>query len=272
MENCKNCDYSFEGKYCNNCGQKLYTEKDKNLKGIFEEVLHFMTHFEGTLFTTLKAILFKPGKMSLDYCNGIRKKYYKPMSFFLLLVVLYMLFPLFEGLNMRLDYYPNLLGTGPMIAKQIEAKAAAMHITESELAEIFHHKSEKTAKILLLLLIPLTAGALSLLFFGKRRAFDFFILATEINSFIILFVFLIAPILMLPLILIFGETRIMENVFGIPLMVVLLFYSAVLLRNFLGLPWIKAIGKALLLLLCYAVITQIIYKTLLFEVTLFLIH
>src|SRR6187402_34629 len=131
---CKNCNTTLKGTYCHNCGQKNYTEKDKNLKGIFEEVFHFMTHFEGTMLTTLKTLLGKPGKLSKDYCDGIRKKYYKPISFFLLLIVVYLVFPFFQGLNMRMPYYKHIPLSGHAIARQINNKTTAKQITETELA------------------------------------------------------------------------------------------------------------------------------------------
>ena len=76
---CKNCGNRFTGKYCNVCGEKVYTEKDKSIKYIIEEGFHFLTHFEGTFLKSLKAIITRPGTLSLDYCNGIRKKYFKPL-------------------------------------------------------------------------------------------------------------------------------------------------------------------------------------------------
>ena len=86
---CKNCESILNGKFCSNCGQKIYSERDKSLSNISEEVLHFMTHFEGKLFNTLKVIYLYPGKLSLDYSSGIRQKYYKPISLYLLIVILY---------------------------------------------------------------------------------------------------------------------------------------------------------------------------------------
>src|SRR4029078_451394 len=99
---CKNCGNHFNGNYCNNCGEKVYTEHDRTAFHFLEEGFHFLTHFEGTFFTTIKTIFAKPGQVSVDYANGIRKKYFKLLSLFLLLVVLYLLFPVFEGLNMKL--------------------------------------------------------------------------------------------------------------------------------------------------------------------------
>src|SRR5687768_6645997 len=100
---CKNCGNHFSGKFCNNCGEKVITGHDKSVLHLVDEGFHFLTHFEGKFFTTLRTMFSKPGLLSLDYCNGIRKRYYKPVSFFLLLVILYLLFPMFQGLNMTLS-------------------------------------------------------------------------------------------------------------------------------------------------------------------------
>src|SRR5687767_10494276 len=104
---CKNCGTSFTGKYCNECGEKRYTEHDRTVTHFVEEGVHFLTHFEGTFFTTLRYIFTRPGKLSADYCFGIRKSLFKPLSLFLLLCIIYLLFPVFEGLNMRLNYHVN---------------------------------------------------------------------------------------------------------------------------------------------------------------------
>ena len=73
---CKNCQHEFTGKFCNQCGEKVYSEHDKSLKHVFEEGFHFLTHFEGTFFNTLRTIVLRPGKLSLDFCYGIRKRYF----------------------------------------------------------------------------------------------------------------------------------------------------------------------------------------------------
>jgi hypothetical protein len=38
---CKNCGHAFEGKFCNACGEKFYTDKDKSVKHLLEEAFHF---------------------------------------------------------------------------------------------------------------------------------------------------------------------------------------------------------------------------------------
>ncbi len=192
---CKNCDTVFTGNYCSNCGEKVYHDHDKSIPHFFEDALHFITHLDGSFFTTLKTIFTQPGQLSLDYCSGRRKKYFKPLSFFLLLVVLYLLFPLLSGLNMRMEYYPGNFGA--FAAHWIEAKMASKHLTEEQLSEVFAHKSEKWSKVMLLVIIPFSAAAQWLLYIRKRNYFfDHLVLSTEINSFFLVMVFFIWAVIL----------------------------------------------------------------------------
>jgi Protein of unknown function (DUF3667) len=196
-QTCKNCGSQFTGNFCNLCGEKVYHEHDKKILHLFEEVFHFATHFEGTFLVTLKTFLKKPGKFSLDYCAGIRKKYVRPVTFFLTLVVVYLLFPRFQGLNMRYVAYVSKDYQHAWYAVPIaKKKIIKLHITEPELAGHYDKKSPSFAKLFLLALIPLSAVVLSLFFFSSRLFFfDHFILATEVCSFFILSQFLFLPFL-----------------------------------------------------------------------------
>lgn len=192
---CKNCGHIFTGNYCNNCGEKVFSPHDKSVYHIVEELFHFFTHFEGAFLTTLKVIITKPGKFSLDYCNGIRKKYFKPVSLFLLLVILYLLFPKFQGLNMRLDTYATeAYGftwiSHPLIKKKMQQSNATYRV----IADRYDAKSPAISKITLFSLIPLAAVLLALLYFYKRKPlFDHFILSIELSAAFIALHYLIIP-------------------------------------------------------------------------------
>lgn len=96
---CKNCRNSLTEKYCNQFRKKLYHEKGRKITYLFQEVFHFITHFEGVFFATPKTIFTAPGQLLKDYCDGIHKRYFTPLLLFLLPVVLYLLFSLAEGLD-----------------------------------------------------------------------------------------------------------------------------------------------------------------------------
>lgn len=221
---CKSCGNLFQGKFCNQCGEKVITAHDKTLFHFVEEATHFFTHFEGRFITTLKTIFRRPGKLSQDYADGKRKKYFPPLSFFMLLVVIYLLFPIFQGLNLPFSYIISS-GSGiptAAIAKQTgenveELKARLVQISKerknirksselelsqypatAELAKNYDKYSEKFSKLLLLILIPLSALLLSTIYYYlKKPAYDHAVLATEICSMFLLIGFILMPLVAL---------------------------------------------------------------------------
>jgi hypothetical protein len=195
---CKNCGNHFTGKYCNQCGEKVYDAHARSFKHLFEEAFHFLTHFEGTFFNSLKAMALRPGKLSLDFCSGIRKKYFKPLSFFLMLVIIYLLFPVFEGLNMKLHFHKAQMLYGNYAASESEKVREEKNYTEEQLEEAFDHKGEKTSKFMLFTILPFMALVSYALGFRKRKYyFDHFIFSTEVVSFFILWGFLVLPFILL---------------------------------------------------------------------------
>ncbi len=194
---CKNCGNHFMGKFCNQCGEKVYKEEDKHISHLFEEVFHFFTHLDGSFFTTLKTFFKHPGKLSADYCGGIRKKYFKPIPFFLMLVFLYLLFPKFKGLNMTANTYMNKDYDFVWVSIPVlKAKMIKDNVSEIEILKRYDETSAKVSKFSLILLIPLGAIVLAGLYINKRRPFfDHFILSAELVSFYILLVYLITPLI-----------------------------------------------------------------------------
>ncbi len=265
-QQCKNCGNNFLGKYCNVCGEKVYTEKDKTLGHIIGEGLHFLTHFEGKFFNTLKVIFIRPGKLSLDYCNGIRKKYFKPLSFFLMLVILYLLFPVFEGLNMHLQTHVNHNLYGHFATNEVLRKLKETNVSEIELVKSFHRAGEKTSKFLLFFIIPFVALFSLLLGNNKRKKYyDHFVFTIESCSFFILWGFLILPLLVILLNLI-TNISIKDPITGYILSGVFVIYTISASKRFFNFSWWYSILYAILLSVFLIVFIEYIYKFILFYI------
>lgn len=276
-QNCKNCGNLFTGKFCNQCGEKVYTEKDKKLSHIFEETFHFITHFEGSLFRTLKTIVTKPGRLSLNYCNGIRKKYFKPVSLFLLSVVIYLVFPVFHGLNMKLGTYINQETSfyrlaAPVVTQKMKARSVNYETIRKE----YDEKSLKIAKVFLFVLLPLGALVLWVLFFTKRRFyFDHFIMATEFISVKIMLIFLLLPFIMWigmqfdPDFHIYFEEA--NRILRISVMLVFLLFLISAFRKFYTQNWFWTISKAILFLGIFEFYITFLYHLLLFYIVMLFI-
>ncbi len=77
MINCKNCNNSFEGNFCPNCGQKVITKR-YNLKDSFSWLLNAIFNLDhGFIFTT-RELIIRPGTVIRDVLNGVTVKYTHP--------------------------------------------------------------------------------------------------------------------------------------------------------------------------------------------------
>ncbi len=272
---CKNCSSHFYGKYCNECGEKVYDEKDKSLVDIFEELFHFISHFEGNIFTTLKTIFTKPGKLSLDYCNGIRKKYFKPISFFLLLVVLYLVFPMARGLNLKLNEHLSHQSWYGSYAKQkVISYMTEKKVPENIVFEQYSIISEKVSKVLLFLLIPVMASFCALFTFKtKKHFFDHLIFSTETTSFFILWGFLILPFVIRIISLFTNAFNGETDTIIVPIIVLVVagyvFFAA---RRFYNFTAAKALLFSILFLTVLPLFVHYIYSFILFFTSVHLLH
>jgi hypothetical protein len=275
---CKNCGNSFRGKFCNNCGEKVYSEKDKSIVAFFDEGFHFLTHFEGKFFTTLKTFFKTPGKVSTDYADGARKKYFKPLSFFLLLVILYLIFPFFEGLNMKMEYYKSQKFFGGYAEAKIQQKLIETGLSIDALSEKFKIKSEKASKFLLISIVPFTALVFYLSAFRRRRYFfDHMVFSAEINSVYLLWGFLILPLLASVSILtarwITGSNLYLtDRILGWLVYIPLIMYTAAASRRFYRFNWWQLVLFCTAFYFAHTFIVYSLYKFLLFVTVIHQIH
>lgn len=102
---CNNCQNIFEGKHCNNCGQKA-TVGNLNLKALFNEAWHSITHTDNGILKLIKDLFLKPKQVYLGYFAGQRKTYFSPVTFFLISIAMM----LFIGLQIFAyeDYVVNM--------------------------------------------------------------------------------------------------------------------------------------------------------------------
>lgn len=266
---CKNCGNNYVGKFCNQCGEKQYDEKDKSVPKLLSEGLHFITHLEGSFFNTLITLCKRPGKFSLDYCNGIRKKYFKPLSLFLLLVIVYLLFPIFDGLNVKPNEHVKHSLYGDYAMRKAIKVIQEKNWSDIELGNAFMHASEKISKFLLFIIIPVMALVSWMISFKKRKYFyDNFIFSIEVNSFFILWAFLIFPLIFRIFHYFFPFIVDADSLFILlPNLCIFILYLVVASKRFFVFNWWYAIGYSFLYVFFFAVFFHYVYKFILFFIT-----
>lgn len=83
---CANCGATVHGRFCGMCGQALHFQR--TIRGVVEELVHGILHFDGKLWRTLPALAVHPGRLTREYVEGRRARYVNPVALFLMTVLL----------------------------------------------------------------------------------------------------------------------------------------------------------------------------------------
>ncbi len=99
---CLNCGtpLELEDRYCHHCGQ-LNSNKKLSFRDFFNEFFGSLFSYDSRLYRTLNTLIFKPGKISLEYIQGKRTKYANPFRFYLSISIIFFLL---YGLSSELTF------------------------------------------------------------------------------------------------------------------------------------------------------------------------
>lgn len=81
---CKNCSNTFEGKFCNNCGQSADVRRF-NFPYFVKETFFSSLDIEKGLFHTIRQLFLRPGPAIRAYLEGKRVSLYVPVKYLLLI-------------------------------------------------------------------------------------------------------------------------------------------------------------------------------------------
>lgn len=261
---CQNCGDPRVAKFCPNCGEKKFDPHELTVKHFAEETFEVFSHFDNKFFRTLKTLFFKPGKLTFDYCRGIRVPYMKPMAFFLVTNVLFFLFvtrantfniPLYNYVT----YRPfTLFGTREAAIKKLKKE----HLSEQQYSMVFHEKMKSNSKALLVVFIPFMGLICALVLLGSKKTFgEHLVFATHFVTFFLYVVWLLSYLAQITYSL-FGNDNI-DTVIAIIAGTVMSIYAHKASRRFYDLKWGKAFLVSLLLLVFFIAFT-LAYRMLLF--------
>ena len=89
---CLNCNHVVENKFCPNCGQENIETK-QSFHYLFTHFVEDLTHYDGSFWKTIKALLFKPGRLTKEYLAGKRKLYVPPVKLYIFISFVAFLLP-----------------------------------------------------------------------------------------------------------------------------------------------------------------------------------
>jgi hypothetical protein len=181
---CKSCGNEFTGIYCNVCGEKLITPKDRSIRTFLSNVLIAITFADNRFVKTLWLTIKNPGFLSKEYAIGRRVNYIRPLQLFFILNLIYFLFPVLQLFNSSLRTQMNYLFHSELVREIVINRLAHDQMSYGGFELIYDAKTVGLAKMLMIIFVFLAAVPLSLIFRKKNRYFtDHTALAVELACF-----------------------------------------------------------------------------------------
>lgn len=88
---CQNCGTQMDGPYCHICGQSLFAGKESFIENFFSNTLSLYA-VDFKIFRTIKLLLFYPGKLTKEYCQGHIIRYEHPFKLFWFVALLFFIY------------------------------------------------------------------------------------------------------------------------------------------------------------------------------------
>ena len=145
---CLNCETPLEkeDKYCSYCGQ-LNSNKKLSFNDFFNEFFGSIFSYDSRIYRTLNVLIFKPGKISLEYIKGKRAKYANPFRFYLSVSIIFFLL---YGLSLNNNRDDVFIDVGNQNNATIEDYKKIKLLAENELDTLgFTERSTKKIEIYL---------------------------------------------------------------------------------------------------------------------------
>jgi len=235
-------------------------------KSIAHDAVHDLLHFDRKIFRTLPVLLLKPGLLTKKSLEGEQNAFVKPFGLFIFLNFIFFLFKSKGLFNYRLSIYSNQFG------RFISQKQKALGLTTEILTERFNTAMHFEEKEYLVLMVPLFAVVLQVLFWRKMKSFStHFIFSLHFYSFFIILL-MVLPLVFVPaqwLVQLFSPgSNVMysELIFGSVIIAVNIFYLTRAVNLVYGGRRLLNTIKSVLLSISVVLLIAFVYRTLMFFV------
>lgn len=195
VNHCLNCNSVLHGQFCHTCGQKRIEDQDRTIKHFIYQFFGSAFFLENNFLKNIWTLLTKPGKLSLDFIEGRRKRWMPPFSLFFLINLFYFWYSPLTDFNPTLKEHTTILPYKIGAMNWVNEKIAKTGETMDAYSARFDAKSTAYANTLVIIHVPLLTLVFSVLFFRKRYYFaDHFIFALHLLGFILLLALILSMI------------------------------------------------------------------------------
>jgi hypothetical protein len=190
---CPNCGEKFSGRFCSNCGEQRVAGADYSLGRFLGEAFNILTSVESNFFRSFATLVTRPGKLTTEYFKGRRKSYLKPLQLFVFCNVIFFFVQSYAGFNSLttpLYVHLNMLPYSRLARTMVERELQERKLTYDEYRPRFDAAIGGQAKTLVIVLVPLFALLMQVLYWHRRRRryyVEHLVFSTHFFAFFLLF-------------------------------------------------------------------------------------
>ena len=206
---CKSCGNTHQENFCPECGEKAFDNKQLSFMQFMEETFDGFIHFDNKFFVTFRTLITRPGLLSLDYTEGRRVKYMKPIQFFFIANLLFFFFTIGNIYNNPLQNYISAKPYTNYHTKEIvQNKLDKTKLSFVEYEQSFDERIAYNSKEFIFVFIPFYGLVFFGLFFWTKRFFmEHVVFATHFLSFVLLLVLVEFYVISIPFNLLYKNTQ-----------------------------------------------------------------
>ena len=190
---CTNCEAAIEFDYCARCGQKVLKAENRSIKVLMEDFFANFFFLDNRIWRSTIYLLFKPGKISLEYLEGKRKKFLSPISLFLFVNLLYFIIDPSADYHLELIDQVKLQPYSDIAMQMVEKEVAERGVFFYEYEALYNSKTTQLSKLFMIANVPVIALLIYISVFRIRKYyydslifsfhfFTFFLLTTIVGN------------------------------------------------------------------------------------------
>ena len=166
---CLNCGASVTGNFCHHCGQRVRENLDRSLGRLLGEFFNNIFFLDNRFFISMRYLVSFPGRMTVEFLEGKRKKFISPVTLFLFLNLIYFIVNPLSDYSLSL--YDQIHGQpySRWTKTWVDGKLQTEGLDEKEYRITYQNTSDNVSKSIMIINIPMIAVFVYLMAFKKRR-------------------------------------------------------------------------------------------------------
>jgi hypothetical protein len=165
---CLNCGAPLTGSFCQQCGQSVRDNTERSIGQLLGDFLDNIFFFDNRFVISLWYLIRFPGRMTVEFLAGKRKKFVSPVTLFLFVNVIYFFVSPLSDYSISLEDQYSQPYSG-FIKDWLNRKLQHEGLDFRTYSVIYQNMSDTVSKSIMIINVPMIAFFVYLMALKKRK-------------------------------------------------------------------------------------------------------